>query len=385
MAIRTRGNSHEIDYYDPSGKRVRKSFKTKDAAKKELSKRETLIAEGRYLDVKKENTRTLGEVLDEYEESVRHQAYYKTSKRFLLQRIREHFGVDRRIATITYKEIEGLRSKLMQTPAVVKMRDGRKVTKGPRMSSTINKLMSCLRHAFKKAKSWGLIEHNPFNDGESLLLKENNDYLRYFTTEEVERLLAVCAPHLYAIVLFCLHTGARPGEAVGAQWYQIAGGYVQFVKTKTLNSRQVPLSPDVLAMLGSIRPVKGGGKVVDLDGHKVPVETLGRHVFTYKGKPVRDFDTAFRGACDRAGIPFGRKVPGGVTIYTLRHTFASWLAIKGVPIKTIQELMGHKHISMTMRYAHLSEKVKKDAVELLPSVGRDFDSHKMVTKPEGEE
>jgi integrase len=385
MAIRKRGKKYQIDYYDPAGKRVRPTFATRKVAKDELGKRTTLIAEGRYLDVKKENTTTLEEVLAEYEKLLSYQTFFKTGKVFTLKRIREYFGPDRLIGTITYKELESFRAKLMETPATVKMRDGREKIKGKRKNTTINKQMSCLRHVFKKAKSWGMIDHNPFNDGESFLLKENNMYLRYFTPEEAERLLDACGVHLRPIVLFCLYTGARHGEAVGLRWYQIAGGHVNFVKTKTEDGRLVPLNEAVLAMLDSIRPMKAGGKVVDLDGNKISAEDAGGHVFTYQGKPIADVDIAFKGACSRAGIPFGRKIPGGVTFYTLRHTFASWLAIAGVPIKTIQELMGHKHIQMTMRYAHLSEKVKKDAVKLLPPVGRDSDSHKMVTKRKNED
>ena len=50
-----------------------------------------------------------------------------------------------------------------------------------------------------------------------------------------------------------------------------------------------------------------------------------------------------------------------VVFHTLRHTFGSWLAIQGTPILTIKELMGHKSLSMTERYAHLTPDVKKDA------------------------
>lgn len=385
MAIRKRGKNYEIDYYDPNKRRVRQIFKKRKEAVKELAKRESLIAENRYLDVKKENTTSLEEVLAEYEKNHLHQASFKTAKRFCLKNIREYFGPDRPIATITYKELEGYRSMLMQTPAAVKMRDGREVIKGARQNATINKQISCLRHVFKKAKSWRMIEHNPFTDGESFLLKENNARLRYFTEQEAERLLEACASHLRPIVFFCLHTGARHGEAVGLKWYQIAGGHVNFIKTKTEQSRMVPLNASVLEMLEAIRPVKGRGKIVDLDGNKIPVEAAGGNVFVYKGKPLEDVDIAFKGACERAGIPFGRKTPGGVTFGTLRHTFASWLAIAGVPIKTIQELMGHKNISMTMRYAHLSEKVKKEAVKLLPNLAGVSCGHKMVTKRLGSE
>lgn len=54
-----------------------------------------------------------------------------------------------------------------------------------------------------------------------------------------------------------------------------------------------------------------------------------------------------------------------VVIHTLRHTFASHLAINGVPIFTIKELMNHKDINMTMRYAKLAPNSGKDAVKRL--------------------
>jgi integrase len=51
--------------------------------------------------------------------------------------------------------------------------------------------------------------------------------------------------------------------------------------------------------------------------------------------------------------------------HSLRHTFASWLAMAGEPILTIQKLMGHKDIQMTLRYAHLSPSHERAAAERL--------------------
>src|SRR3954471_6115379 len=51
--------------------------------------------------------------------------------------------------------------------------------------------------------------------------------------------------------------------------------------------------------------------------------------------------------------------------HVLRHTFASHLAMRGVPLKAIQELLGHASIVTTMRYAHLAPHVARDAVRLL--------------------
>jgi integrase len=55
-----------------------------------------------------------------------------------------------------------------------------------------------------------------------------------------------------------------------------------------------------------------------------------------------------------------------VVIHTLRHTFASYLAINGTPIYTISKLMDHKDIKMTLRYAKLSPDSGKESVFNLP-------------------
>jgi site-specific recombinase XerD len=63
-------------------------------------------------------------------------------------------------------------------------------------------------------------------------------------------------------------------------------------------------------------------------------------------------------AIKRAGL-------GAFGWHTTRHTFASHLVMRGVPLKAVQELMGHATILMTMRYAHLAPDVARDAVKLL--------------------
>jgi len=64
-----------------------------------------------------------------------------------------------------------------------------------------------------------------------------------------------------------------------------------------------------------------------------------------------------------------------VVFHTLRHTFASWLAMSGTDIYTIKELMRHKTLTMTMRYAHLIPDAKRRAV---------FDLHPTANHPDPE-
>ncbi len=77
-----------------------------------------------------------------------------------------------------------------------------------------------------------------------------------------------------------------------------------------------------------------------------------------QGEPVKGYKHWFDPAVREAGISF-------FTWYCLRHTFASRLVMAGVDLRTVAELMGHKTIQMTMRYAHLAPAHKLAAVEKL--------------------
>ncbi len=81
--IRKRNNSYQIDYFDPNGKRVRKSFGKRKDAEAELGKRVSLIAENRYLDVKKDYKTTFKELLDQYKENYNNQSSFQSWKKTL--------------------------------------------------------------------------------------------------------------------------------------------------------------------------------------------------------------------------------------------------------------------------------------------------------------
>jgi site-specific recombinase XerD len=86
---------------------------------------------------------------------------------------------------------------------------------------------------------------------------------------------------------------------------------------------------------------------------------------------------AFWWACRKAGV-------SNLRLHDLRHTFASYLALSGYNLRTIQQLLGHKDLRMTSRYAHLSDDHLQQAVK---SLGLALDSSTVIDTlraPEGE-
>ncbi len=81
-------------------------------------------------------------------------------------------------------------------------------------------------------------------------------------------------------------------------------------------------------------------------------------MFTYDGKPFKGINSAFKTALREAEIQ-------DFKFHDLRHMFASQVLLKGGSLKDVQELLGHKTMTMTLRYAHLTQEHKRKAVNLL--------------------
>ena len=278
--IRKRGNSYQIDYFDPNGKRVRKSFGKKKDAEAELGKRVSLIAENRYLDVKKDYTTTLKELLEKYEENFKNQTSFANLKKYCIENIKKRFGEETLLSNIRYMDLETYRNHLKQ-----------KLTRHGtlRADASVNREMATLRHIFSKAVEWEMIERNPFEKGTSLLLKLSNQRMRYLTEEEVKRLLQECESrkHLSHIVKCALNTGMRRSEILTLRWDQIRNGFIYLEKTKTKNKREIPINDELAKVFKEIRGEQG---------------LTSKCVFTYHSKTIRRVERAFKAALDRARI-----------------------------------------------------------------------------------
>ena len=148
-------------------------------------------------------------------------------------------------------------------------------------------------------------------------------------------------------VVTALHTGFRMSELLSLTWHDVDFPRcviaVRAAYAKSGESRSIPMNS---VLLETLRAMQGDS-------------TKDGAVFcTSKGSPYRDFRTTFRRVVRRAGIE-------DFTFHDLRHCFASRLVMAGVDLPTVQALMGHKNVTMTMRYTHLSANHKQQAVALL--------------------
>ena len=140
-----------------------------------------------------------------------------------------------------------------------------------------------------------------------------------------------------------LHSGMRPSEQYNLIWERVdlIRKLVTIPKSKNGNTRHIPLNSVAFAAFQEMFNRSAG---------------QGRVFVNIHGEPLRGYKHWFGTAVLEAGVR-------GFTWYCLRHTFASRLAMAGVDIRTIAELMGHKRIQMTMRYAHLAPAHNLAAVE----------------------
>jgi integrase len=185
-------------------------------------------------------------------------------------------------------------------------------------------------------------------------LSKNNP--RYLSQSEIERLLD-CAKefYVYPLLVTALHTGMRKSELFNLTWNDID------FEQKTVAIQSKPdwhtknYKPRVLQMTPVLYSVLKEHRHFQLElGYKL------NYVFTYEGNRINaSIAKSLNRVLDKAGIT-------GVTLHTLRHTFASQLVLAGVSLREVQELMGHQSYETTLKYSHLSEEHVKKQVLRLP-------------------
>jgi integrase len=209
-----------------------------------------------------------------------------------------------------------------------------------RKASTVNRQLSCLRHMLKEAVEWGMLAENPFDKGQSLNRRENNQRTRILSETEVARLIDEAADHLKPIIKCAVWTGMRRKEILGLKWEQVRSELIHLVKTKTDRARVVPITGDLKELFKELRNVERAHP---------------DYVFTFRGQPVKDVKNSFAKAKKEAKIT-------DCTLHDLRHTYATNFLLRGGDVVTLSKILGHTTLQMTMRYVNLvAEDIKKAA------------------------
>lgn len=214
------------------------------------------------------------------------------------------------------------------------------------MPASVNKTVAILKHMFTKACDWQMIAEDTLRKiRKAKPVKGENKRLRFLSQEECQTLINACEPYLKAIVITALNTGMRKGEILGLKWSNVdlRHGFILLDITKNGERREIPINDTLKGVLQDIT-------------RRLDVSYVFYNNVT--GKPYQDVKRSFNAACRKAGIK-------DFHFHDLRHTFASHLVMAGVDITTVKELLGHKTLTMTLRYAHLSPSHKVEAVRKL--------------------
>jgi integrase len=178
--------------------------------------------------------------------------------------------------------------------------------------------------------------------------KENNQRTRFLAEEEEANLRSAIGEDQWPVVEFALHTGLRRGEQFNIPWDDVdfANKIIRIRHSKNGESRHVPMNETVSEILRT--------RTSRLKSSWVFSSKTGQSPLDAKNYMNRVFVPAL----ERAKI-------NNFHWHDLRHTFASRLVMAGVDLKTVQEVLGHKTIAMTLRYSHLSPQHRLEALQRL--------------------
>lgn len=299
-------------------KRLRKSFDTKAEARRFLQHLQVRQAEGKDWNPSTDR-RTLKDLVQQWYDSYGHTLKDGKGRKRKLFALCDRLG-NPRATDLTTSQFATYRRVRMENDGVGE--------------NTLNHEHTYLSAVFNELTRQGEWKHpNPLKNLRKFKLDEQE--LAFLTDEQIRRLLEECQassnPSLYHVTRLALATGARWSEAEGVTRASFTPYRVTYNYTKSGKSRSVPISEPL---------------------YKELIQEV----------PFVSCSAAFRSAINRAKI----ELPPGQLTHVCRHTFASHFIMKGGDILTLQRVLGHSDIKLTMRYAHLSPKHMEMVVGFSP-------------------
>jgi integrase len=227
-----------------------------------------------------------------------------------------------------------------------------------RSPKTVNNVLTTLSVVLKTAVEWGVMERVPCS---IRLLRTPKSAASFYDFDEYERLVEASRTEsrTYLVVLLGGEAGLRCGEMMALEWTDVDlhkrqlcvarsewKGHVTVPKSDRL--RYVPLTKRLANALRDSRHLRGPRVLCDNEGKPLTQKVV---------------QGMLRRAARRANVK-----PG---VHILRHTFCSHLAMRGAPVRAIQELAGHQDLGTTQRYMHLSPAAIDAAIRLLETTSTD--------------
>ena len=248
-----------------------------------------------------------------------------------------HLGGDTRLGDITPARVAQLRALLAE--------DGRS-------PATVNRVLSVLSTVLRHCHQDGILEGAPIPIRRE---KESEGRLTWFTKEQVHELCLLaldrCDQNLASLINFAAYTGLRRGEIwrlrvkdINWEAGNITVGGDAATVTKNGSVRIVPLCEPSRVALMVLQPMDAA-----------PDLAFWAELFPNVDVAMRRFNAVRRAA----------GLPDDLVFHSLRHSFGTWHAEAGTPIRTLMALMGHKDIKTTLRYAKVTDQSLFTAMEAL--------------------
>ncbi len=217
-------------------------------------------------------------------------------------------------------------------------------------ASTINRELTTLKFAVKQAGAWGYKTPDLKSVKRIPTVKKRPDF---FEEGHIQSLLSEASPLWKTVILLGFFAGLRRDEILHLDWTDVDFETNQLKITpkddwhpKDREAREVPIHPSLKDHLDEWKKQS----------------TESNRVVPWPHTPIA-LTEAFSRMRQRVGIKFG-------TLHTLRHSFASHLAMGGVDLLRIGKMMGHSSITTTQAYAHLLPSSLREAVQKIPSIGK---------------
>lgn len=217
---------------------------------------------------------------------------------------------------------------------------------------TVMHILCLVRSVFNKMAEWELYDGR-VPTTKMKMPRVDNARIRYLQPTEAAELMAALKKEdvtWWHMAALSLNAGLRLGEVLDLAWSDLdLEGGVMHIRDSKEGTRMAYINETLKSIFNSMIPGRKSDLVfmVAQDSGRSPISVT--KVFPQVVKTL-GLNTNVNDRRQR------------VVFHTLRHTFASWLAIKGVPLYTIATLMGHSTIEMTKRYSHLCPDIHRQAI-----------------------